>query len=68
MLGVYYLVEVLRLVAVLTSHIPLNPLLLFPPPRLKGVVLSVDLVEPLGASTWHVIEPTAKETAIETIA
>jgi hypothetical protein len=58
--------NILRLVAVPASHIPLNPLLLFPPPRLEGLVLRMDPVEPPGAFTWRVIEPTAKDTTIET--
>jgi hypothetical protein len=60
--------DVLRLVVVLASHIPLNPLLLFPLPHLEGFVLGMDPVEPPGASTWCMIEPTAKDVTIETTA
>jgi hypothetical protein len=58
----------LQLIAVLASHILLNLLLLFPLPHLKGFVLGMDLVEPLGASTWCIIELIAKDATIETIA
>ena len=50
-LGIRYLVEVLRLVVVPVGHILLDLLLLFPLPYLEGFVLSIDLVEPLGAFT-----------------
>jgi hypothetical protein len=60
--------DILRLVAVPAGHIPLDPLLLFPLPRLEGFVLRIDLVEPPGAFTWCVIKLAAKETIIETAA
>jgi len=60
--------NVLRLVAVLASHIPLNPLLLFPLPRLVRLVLRMDPMEPPRASTWCVTKRTAKHTTIETTA
>lgn len=68
MLGIRCPAEVLRLVAVLVGHIPLDLLLLFPLPRLEGFVLGMDPVEPPGAFTWRVIKLAAKETIIETAA
>jgi hypothetical protein len=61
-------VNVLRLVAVPASHISLNLLLFTPLPRLGGLVLGMDPVEPPGASTWYIIELAAKDTIIETTA
>jgi hypothetical protein len=59
--------EVLRLVAVPAYHIPLDPVLLFPPPRLEGVILGMDPVESPGAF-GRVIKLAAKDTTIETTA
>jgi hypothetical protein len=61
-------VDVLWLVVVLICYILLNLLLLFLPPRLEGLVLRMDLVEPLGAFTWRVIKLTALNSIIETYA
>ena len=64
-LGICYPADVLRLVAVLIGHIPLNPLLFLSLTRLVRLVLRVDPVEPPGASTRYVIKLTAKDTIVE---
>ena len=60
--------NVLRLVAVLACHIPLDPVPLLPLPRLEGLVLGADPVESPGALTWRVIKPAAKDAAVEAAA
>jgi hypothetical protein len=60
--------NVLRLVAILARHIPLDLVLLFPLSLLEGFVLGMDPVESPGAFTWRVIKPAAKDTTIETTA
>jgi hypothetical protein len=51
MLRIHYSIDILWLIIVLTNYIPLDPILVFPFPRLVGFILSVDLVEPPGALT-----------------
>jgi hypothetical protein len=60
--------DVLRLVAVPTGHIPLNPLLFLPLARLVRLILRVDPVEPPRASPRGVVELTAEKTTVETTA
>jgi hypothetical protein len=60
--------NILRLVAVLACHIPLDLVLLFPLPCLEGFVLGIDLVESPGVFIWRVIKLAAKDTIIETTA
>jgi hypothetical protein len=49
MLRVGRTANILRLIVVLASNIPLNPLFPFYLPRLVSAVLSIDLVKPPGA-------------------
>jgi hypothetical protein len=51
MLWIRYPTDILWLIAVLTSYIPLNLVLVLPFPRLIGFVLGVDLVELPGVFT-----------------
>jgi hypothetical protein len=60
--------NILRLVTVPACHIPLDPVLLFPLPPLKGFVLGIDPMESPGAFTWRMIKLAAKDTTIETTA
>jgi hypothetical protein len=60
--------NILRLVVVPAYYIPLDPVLLFPFPRLEGFVLGMDPMESPGAFTWRVIKLAAKDTTIKTTA
>ena len=60
--------DVLQLVAVPTSHIPLNPVLVLPLPRLVGFILGIDPVEPPGAFTGCVLKAAAFDPAVEAAA
>jgi hypothetical protein len=55
------------LIIVLTSHIPLNLVLILPLSRLISFILGVNLVEPLGALTGYVLKVAAFDPAIEAI-
>ena len=68
MLGICYPADVLRLVAVPTSHVPLNLVLALPLPRLVGLILSLDLVEPPGALPGCVLEAAAFDPVVEAAA
>jgi hypothetical protein len=54
------------LIAFLTSYIPLNLVLVLFFPRLIGLVLNIDLVEPLGALIGCVVKAAAFDPIIKT--
>jgi hypothetical protein len=60
--------NILWLIIVPTSYIPLNPVFVFPFPRLIGFILGVDLVEPPRALTGCVLKTTAFDLAVEAAA
>jgi hypothetical protein len=62
------LTDILWLIAFLTSHIPLNLVLVLPFPRLVGLILGVDLVEPLGALAGGVVKAAAFDPIVEAAA
>jgi hypothetical protein len=59
------LTDILWLIAFLTSHIPLNLVLVLPFPRLVGLVFGIDLVEPPGALIGCVVKAAAFDPIIE---
>jgi hypothetical protein len=62
------LINILWLIVFLTSYIPLNLVLVLPFPRLVGLILSVNLVEPLGALVGGVVKAAAFDLIIEAAA
>jgi hypothetical protein len=60
--------NVLRLITVLISNIPLNPLFPLSLPRLVSLVLGIDLVEPPGVFLRQVIKSAAINPAKQTSA
>jgi hypothetical protein len=68
MLWIHYSIDILWLIVVPTSYIPLDLVLVFPFLRLIGFILSVDLVEPLGAFTSCVLKTIAFDPVVETAA
>jgi hypothetical protein len=67
-LRIRYSIDILWLIVLPANHIPLNPVLIFPFPRLVGFILSVNLVEPPGAFTGGVLKTAAFDPAIEAAA
>jgi hypothetical protein len=61
-------IDILWLVTIPTSHIPLNPVLILPLPRLVGFILSVNPVEPPGALTGCVLKTAAFDPAVKAAA
>ena len=68
MLRIRCLADVLRLIAVPTSHMPLNPVLALPLLRLVGFILGIDTVEPPGALTGGMLKAAAFDPAVEAAA
>jgi hypothetical protein len=68
MLRIHYLIDILWLIAFLTSYISLNLVLILPFPRLIGLVLSINLVEPPGALIGYVIKAAAFDPTVEAAA
>jgi hypothetical protein len=60
--------DILWLIAVPTSHIPLNPVLVLPFPRLVGFILGIDPVEPPGVLSGCVLKAAAFDPAVEAAA
>ena len=60
--------DILWLIALPASHIPLNPVLVLPFPRLVGFILGIDPVEPPGALTGCVLKAAAFDPIIEAAA
>jgi hypothetical protein len=60
--------DILWLIAVPTSHIPLDLVLVLPFPRLVGFILGIDPVEPPGALTSGVLKAAAVNPAVEAAA
>jgi hypothetical protein len=58
----------LWLIVFLANYIPLNPILVFPFPRLVGFILNIDLVEPPGALTGSVLKAIAFDPIIKAAA
>ena len=56
MLWIRNMVDILRLVTLLTRHIPLNPALTLPFMALVGLILGIDLVKSLRAFTRSIIK------------
>jgi hypothetical protein len=56
------------LIVVLTNYIPLDPVLVFPFPRLVGFILGVDLIEPPGVLTGCMLKATAFDPVVEAAA
>jgi hypothetical protein len=65
MLRIRYSTNILWLIVVPTSYIPLDPVFVFPFPRLVGFILSIDLVEPPGVLTGCMLKTTAFDLIIE---
>lgn len=63
MLRVGSAANVLRLIAVLASNIPLNPLFPFSLLHLVSFILGMDLVEPAGAFLRRMVESVAMDPA-----
>jgi hydrogenase/urease accessory protein HupE len=53
------------LIVVPTSYIPLDPVFVFPFPRLVGFILGIDLVELPGVFTGCVLKTIAFDLAVE---
>jgi hypothetical protein len=68
MLWIYCFIDILWLIAVPTSYIPLDPILVLPFPRLVGFILSVDPVEPPGVLTGCMLKTTAFDPIVEVAA
>jgi hypothetical protein len=68
MLRIRCLTDILWLIAFPTSHIPLNLVLVLPFPRLIGLVLGIDLVEPPGALIGCVVKAAAFDPIVEAAA
>jgi hypothetical protein len=62
------LIDILWLIVFLISYIPLNLVLVLPFPRLIGLILSVNLVEPLRALVSSVVKAAAFNLIIEAAA
>jgi hypothetical protein len=68
MLRIHCSIDILWLIILPANHIPLNPVLVFPFPRLVGFILSVDLIEPPVVLTGGVLKTTAFDPIIEAAA
>jgi hypothetical protein len=68
MLRIRCSIDILWLIVLLANHIPLNPILVFPFPRLVGFILSIDLIEPPGVFTGGVLKAAAFDPAIKAAA
>jgi hypothetical protein len=61
-------IDILWLIAVPTSYIPLNLVLVFPLPRLVGFILGVDPIKPPGVFTGYVRKAAAFDPIVKTTA
>jgi hypothetical protein len=59
------LINILWLIAFLISYIPLNLVLILSFPRLIGLVLSINLIEPPGALIGYIVKVIAFDPIIE---